>query len=56
MLHAALKHAEEIVDMLVANSADLNARDADGRTVLARLAQSGAQDLAGYLRLRGALE
>jgi ankyrin repeat protein len=54
-LHGELKHGVEMIDLLVAHGADVNARDSNDVTVLARVMSSGAPDLAGYLRSFGAL-
>jgi ankyrin repeat protein len=53
-LHGALTHGTEMADLLVHHHADVKARDERGVTVIAKLIESGASDLANYLRSLGA--
>src|SRR5258708_7378468 len=53
-LHGALTHGADMIDLLVAHHADVNARDRRGVTVLANVLASGAADLADRLQSLGA--
>jgi ankyrin repeat protein len=53
-VHPELAHAGEMVRLLVSHGADLNARDARGRTLLDRALARGWNDLADTLRAHGA--
>jgi ankyrin repeat protein len=53
-LHGALMHGTEMIDLLVQNHADVNARHRRGTTVLANVMASGAADLADRVRSLGA--
>lgn len=53
-LHGALRHGTEMIDLLVQQKADVNARDRRGVTVLASVMASDTADLADRLRSLGA--
>ncbi|MBV8411781.1 MAG: ankyrin repeat domain-containing protein [Alphaproteobacteria bacterium] len=53
-LHGGLTRGSEMIDLLVQHGADVNARDRNGVTVLAKVTASGAAELADRLRSLGA--
>ena len=53
-LHAELARLEEMIRLLVAHGANLNARNKDGKTLLDRALARGLTDFAGVLRAHGA--
>ena len=53
-LHTDIARLEEMIQVLVAHGADLNARDKDGRTLLDRALARGLTDFADMLRAHGA--
>ena len=52
-LHYALRH-EEVVELLVAKGADVNAEDRGGSTSLTIAVQRGLEEVADFLRQKGA--
>jgi ankyrin repeat protein len=55
-LHPGMKRPNEMIRLLAAHGADLNARDRSGKTVLARALSQGFMDFANELRAHGATE
>ena len=53
-LHAELVRLEEMIQLLVAHGADLNARNKDGKPLLDRALARGLTDFADVLRAHGA--
>jgi len=53
-LHGHLKHAQEIVDVLIAHGADVNARDSAGQSVLETVNRMGTPEMVEHLRSLGA--
>ena len=47
------QHGAEIVELLIAHGADINARDNEGRTPVDQMLQNGRRDLAEVLRRHG---
>src|SRR5262249_7991987 len=56
LLNAEVRHGIEMIELLAAYGADVNARDKNGTTVLERLVQAGVLDLAARLQALGAVE
>ncbi len=55
-LHSGMKRLNEMIRVLVTHGAALNARDASGKTLLARALSQGFTDFADVLRAHGATE
>jgi len=53
-LHAELVRLDEMIELLVAHGADLNARNKAGKTILDRAQARGLTDFADVLRAHGA--
>ncbi|HET7459209.1 MAG TPA: ankyrin repeat domain-containing protein [Gemmatimonadaceae bacterium] len=55
-LHLAAHHGHAaVVETLLANNADVNARSGDGRTALEIATQAGRAEVAALLRANGAI-
>ena len=47
------RHGEEMIELLIAHGADINARDNAGRNPIDQMLQNGRRDLAEVLRRHG---
>jgi hypothetical protein len=47
------RHGEEMIELLIAHGADINARDNAGRNPIDQMLQNGRRDLAQVLRRHG---
>jgi ankyrin repeat protein len=55
-LHSAINSSKDIVELLIAHGANLNAKDGGGRTPLKRADDGGLIEMADLLRKHGAKE
>ena len=55
-LHSAVNSSKQVVELLIANGANINAKDASGRTALHYAAREGHKEIVDLRRKHGAKE